>query len=141
MSEYTICVLDRDGDGNCQSCAHNPDSVCRMTPRDAIHWLFRNGLTDYRLEIFLNAYAHELAEKIRNELGNCSSSMSYDTHSRRCRDYHYREGADAPRVSCDDYTSEDAANLIDIGPRDHLEFDLGCPPGCTSPFCACPGTE
>jgi len=37
-----------------------------MTARQAVHHLFENGLTSYRLDGFLDAYAHELAEKQRD---------------------------------------------------------------------------
>ncbi|OII61176.1 hypothetical protein BJP40_06520 [Streptomyces sp. CC53] len=68
---------------------------------------------EHLVDTLLREHAHELAERLREELGNCTSSYSWDSHSRRCREYHYREGDDAPRVPCDDYTSEDAADLID----------------------------
>jgi hypothetical protein len=60
----SVCVNDTDGDGNCFACARNPESPCRMAARAAIHRLFESGRTSYRLDAYLDAFAHELAEKI-----------------------------------------------------------------------------
>ncbi|MEV7814270.1 hypothetical protein AB0P05_26625 [Streptomyces flaveolus] len=63
----SVCLNDTNGDGDCAACARNPEAPCRVSARDAVHRLFESGRTSYRLDAYLDAYAHELAEKIRNE--------------------------------------------------------------------------
>ncbi|MFF9268606.1 hypothetical protein [Streptomyces rochei] len=89
----SVCVNDRDGDGNCPACARNPEAACRMPARQAVHHLFENGLTSYRLDRFLDAYAHELAEKQRALPARCG----------HCADAAAGEAADLidPEVSSD----------------------------------------
>jgi hypothetical protein len=60
-----VCLNDTNGDGDCAACARNPEAPCRVSARDAVHRLFESGRTSYRLDAYLDAYAHELAEKIR----------------------------------------------------------------------------
>ncbi|MFF9525382.1 hypothetical protein ACF1DV_25885 [Streptomyces achromogenes] len=61
----SVCLNDTDGDGDCAACARNPRASCRVSARDAVHHLFESGRTSCRLDAYLDAYAHELAEKQR----------------------------------------------------------------------------
>lgn len=69
----SFCVNDTDGDGNCAGCARNPDASCRVDARSkALEVMFWGspGRDDEESRAFarrlLDAYAHELAEQIRN---------------------------------------------------------------------------
>lgn len=64
----SVCLNDTDGDGDCAACARDPKAPCRVSARNAIHRLFESGRTSYRLDVYLDAYAHELEEKIQDAM-------------------------------------------------------------------------
>lgn len=79
----SVCVNDTDGDGNCPACARNPEAPCRVSARRRIvdlvlrnepdypcdpetgHGLYGEGSYEAHVNKLLDAYAHELAERIR----------------------------------------------------------------------------
>ena len=73
----SVCIKDTDGDGDCAACARNPEAPCRMSARNAVHRLFESGRTSYRLDAYLDAYAHELAEKIRASVKGWEGMSAY----------------------------------------------------------------
>lgn len=66
----------------------------------------------------------------------------------RCDRFHERQCDICEfEPACHDHNCWSTANLIDAleeslrNAPELLEDELGCPPGCQSPFCACPGTD
>lgn len=75
----SVCVNDTDGDGDCAACARNPEAPCRVSAEEAarerviyfLEYAFPSkGGDELRklCETVLDAYAHELAEKIRADI-------------------------------------------------------------------------
>jgi hypothetical protein len=118
VTRKTVCVNDRDGDGDCAACAHNPEALCRvplaarreaevtdgLSARGAMHsalwaWFFSLGFDSAKADEVAKAriddFAHALAEKQRR------FAEQEDTHLRTTPASVYAQGI------------RDAAALID----------------------------
>jgi len=101
----SACVNDTDGDGDCAACARNPEAPCRWSVRERVLRFAEenhSGLdpwTDPETGFFvddpqahlgqlLDAYAHELAEKIRAELAEKQRAALPDVMERWGGDLH-----------------------------------------------------
>jgi hypothetical protein len=60
----SICLNDTNGDGDCAACARNPKAPCRVSARDKLWELYQTPDTASAFGEALDAYAHELAEKV-----------------------------------------------------------------------------
>lgn len=68
MSERTVCVNDTDGDGDCAACTRNPQAPCRVSARDEIFKRLAGAfISDEKANALIDAFAHELAERGREE--------------------------------------------------------------------------